>query len=377
MKTYVEYRDPRYGRSFMELVETRGDKVYLRNLGGGLAYPYPASGVIRTMTEEELYRKVPELRPRSKQEHSASYLNEVKKEAARHGVLNAEAANTGIYANVRVASDAWLAWYESLPLSARDVASDAYRHAYKDAKRPLESRGSWGPKENPKRNRNPKPRTLREQAILLRRLLARQDAEADRAAMRGRYSQALIDKAHATRLRLAAVNRQLGQTMADTTRMTREAGYAVNPKRPKANPFGSRIAVPVGQGLIIEGQRVNPRKKKASKRKAFQVQDLLFDKATWTVARAKAWAKRFGHKYGDVRESANFIHLRQFDPSDYQKGTLHNVYIAKNVEATVGVAKSHTDAAQQRGYNKRGPRQGSLFPRTTSAPVGDIDDVIW
>lgn len=51
------------------------------------------------------------------------------------------------------------------------------------------------------------------------------------------------------------------------------------------------------------------------RRGAMRVQSLLFPKETWTVARAKAWAKREGYRYGDVDEHGRYIHLRQFDPA--------------------------------------------------------------
>ncbi len=122
------------------------------------------------------------------------------------------------------------------------------------------------------------------------------------------------------------------------------------------------------------------KKKISRKRKAFQVQALLFPVEKWTEERAKAWARKNGHKGWPVDRSASYISIRQHSPSDYQKGSLHNVEIAKNVEATVGIPLSHSDAASTPGYNRRGPRQGSLFARETAVSREyrpDLDDILY
>lgn len=56
----VEYRDPKYGRVFSELVASDRDTILVRPMGGGLAWTYPASTVIRVITIEEYLRIVPE-----------------------------------------------------------------------------------------------------------------------------------------------------------------------------------------------------------------------------------------------------------------------------------------------------------------------------
>ena len=56
----VEYRDPKYGRTFSRLVSRDGDSVVVRSMGGGLAWAHPASAVIRTLTMDEYLRIVPE-----------------------------------------------------------------------------------------------------------------------------------------------------------------------------------------------------------------------------------------------------------------------------------------------------------------------------
>lgn len=56
----VEYRDPKYGRTFSELVSRDRDIILVRSMGGGLAWTYPASTVIRTLSIEDYLRIVPE-----------------------------------------------------------------------------------------------------------------------------------------------------------------------------------------------------------------------------------------------------------------------------------------------------------------------------
>lgn len=108
-------------------------------------------------------------------------------------------------------------------------------------------------------------------------------------------------------------------------------------------------------------------KKRASKRRtrAFQIQSVLLEIDSFTPARAKAWLKAHGHKYGDLEESERFYHARQHSPGDYQHKTLHNIQLAKHVEAVVGIPIEGSEAAEARGYNKRGPRQAKLaLPKT-------------
>ena len=50
-----------------------------------------------------------------------------------------------------------------------------------------------------------------------------------------------------------------------------------------------------------------------------EVQSLLFPVALWTVARAKAWAKRNGKRYGDVDVTEQYVRLRQADPGEFRR----------------------------------------------------------
>lgn len=122
-------------------------------------------------------------------------------------------------------------------------------------------------------------------------------------------------------------------------------GARVNPARvAKANPAKARSA----------------RSARGGKRKPFQVQSYEFDKSSFTEARAKAWLKQHGYRSA-IDEGPEFYHARQHSPSDYQKGTLHTIAIAKHVQAIVGIPKRGSDASEASGYGARGPRQGRLF----------------
>lgn len=50
-----------------------------------------------------------------------------------------------------------------------------------------------------------------------------------------------------------------------------------------------------------------------------RIQVVLFPKGRFTVAQAKAWASKEGLKHGDVDTHGEFIHLRQEDPSHFQR----------------------------------------------------------
>ena len=66
-----------------------------------------------------------------------------------------------------------------------------------------------------------------------------------------------------------------------------------------------------------------------------RVQTLLFDKDRFSLSDAKAWARRHNWKASDVDEKENFIHLRQEDPSHFQR--IRTVYLGgRGVQARVG-----------------------------------------
>lgn len=79
------------------------------------------------------------------------------------------------------------------------------------------------------------------------------------------------------------------------------------------------------------------------KKTASKIQSLLFSKNVYTKARAKAWAKRGGFKYGRVETGgpdSNYIRIRQRDPQpkNWQKlnGTFRTKTLTKGVRAIIG-----------------------------------------
>lgn len=66
-----------------------------------------------------------------------------------------------------------------------------------------------------------------------------------------------------------------------------------------------------------------------------RVQVLLFPRHRFTVATAKAWAKKHDWKSGDVDVTDAYIHLRQEDPSHFRR--IRTVFLGgRGVEARVG-----------------------------------------
>lgn len=66
-----------------------------------------------------------------------------------------------------------------------------------------------------------------------------------------------------------------------------------------------------------------------------EAQSLLFPRSAWTAARAKAWAKRNGHRYGDVDVTDRYVRLRQDDPGKYRR--LRTINFGRGIKAVVGV----------------------------------------
>ena len=67
-------------------------------------------------------------------------------------------------------------------------------------------------------------------------------------------------------------------------------------------------------------------------------QTLLFPTYKFTVAEARAWARRHGWKSDDVDVKEEYIHLRQEDPSHFRRiRTVH--FGGSGVEARVGWKK--------------------------------------
>jgi hypothetical protein len=69
-----------------------------------------------------------------------------------------------------------------------------------------------------------------------------------------------------------------------------------------------------------------------------RVQSLMFPTDRFTVAGAKAWAAKHKWKHDDVDVKADFIHLRQEDPSHFSR--IRTQFLGgSGVEARIGWRK--------------------------------------
>ena len=75
-----------------------------------------------------------------------------------------------------------------------------------------------------------------------------------------------------------------------------------------------------------------------------KIQTLIFDKAHFTEAEAKAWAEKHDFKSGDVDETEHSFRLRQREPSEFQKGSFRTITLTDGVKAVIGRPKSETAA---------------------------------
>lgn len=124
-------------------------------------------------------------------------------------------------------------------------------------------------------------------------------------------------------------------------------------------------------------RRSSKRKKRASKSrtKAYQVHEFLLDRETFDLPTARAWLKSHGHSASQLSFSEDFIHAVQFPRGDYRPGTLHNIQVAKHVQATVGIPYEGSDAAEAPGYNLRGPKQAKMkFTPAGQVAIGHTAD---
>jgi hypothetical protein len=80
-------------------------------------------------------------------------------------------------------------------------------------------------------------------------------------------------------------------------------------------------------------------KKENPHQESSEVQSLVFDNSVFSVAKAKAWAKKHNFLYGSVDEKANSIRLRQRDPSDFLPSHFGTIPITDGVMAVVGVPR--------------------------------------
>lgn len=89
-----------------------------------------------------------------------------------------------------------------------------------------------------------------------------------------------------------------------------------------------------------------------------EVQSLLFSRAQWTPASARAWAKEHGYRTPKPDITAGTIRLRQHSPDEYQKGRLRTITFGTGgagIKAIVGPPRGDTGRAKQRAKGRHNP----------------------
>lgn len=71
-----------------------------------------------------------------------------------------------------------------------------------------------------------------------------------------------------------------------------------------------------------------------------KVQSLLFDRGSWTLAKAKAWARRRGYRTGIVDAKEGTIRLRQGAPSRFRRDTFRTIRFSPTLQAVVACPAS-------------------------------------
>src|SRR6516164_7956636 len=135
------------------------------------------------------------------------------------------------------------------------------------------------------------------------------------------------------------------------------------PKRRKAHRRSSKASVtktPRRRARSVSGQFTSTAMVLAPRRPSMHVQSLLFSRrAGWTVSRAKAWAKSHTNSatgrpyhYGDVDETADYIHLRQEPP---RGGVTRTITLGKGIKARVtrGASREGVKETAMAGKRRR------------------------
>lgn len=132
--------------------------------------------------------------------------------------------------------------------------------------------------------------------------------------------------------------RQTRDIWAEETARSNALALARDLDSPVATKLAKRILAEIPtrqQGLF--GARANPRD-------TTNVQTLLFDKAVFTPARARAWAERHGYRAPKVdagSATATKLRVRQHAPNGFFKGSFHTVPFGEGVSAVVGRPRQH------------------------------------
>ena len=94
-----------------------------------------------------------------------------------------------------------------------------------------------------------------------------------------------------------------------------------------------------------------------------EIQTLLFDARQWTPLRAQQWALDHGFKASQVDQPAEYLRLRQHEPSQYMPDRMRTIDLsgAKGIKAVVGVPKRETGRQHLRSEGAgRSRRNGAL-----------------
>jgi hypothetical protein len=96
-----------------------------------------------------------------------------------------------------------------------------------------------------------------------------------------------------------------------------------------------------------------------------QTQSLLFSRADgWTVEKAKAWAKKHGHKSSKVDVTDQYVRLRQLDPKGFQ--VKRTVPFGKGIRAVV--AREETMAAKKKTTRRPAAKRTAAKRKPAAKP---------
>jgi len=109
-----------------------------------------------------------------------------------------------------------------------------------------------------------------------------------------------------------------------------------------------------------------------------KVQTLLFKTEKFDVAAAKAWAKENDFKYGDVDEKDNYIHLRQIEPDEFDKGSFRTIGFTDDIKAVIGCPKEKlaSGASVRHSPSRKGPTDSATWHEEGFRMIGN-DGNLW
>lgn len=91
------------------------------------------------------------------------------------------------------------------------------------------------------------------------------------------------------------------------------------------------------------------------------VQSLLFDRSSWTTAKAKAWAESQGYRYGKVDVTDQYIRVRQSDP--HGSRVKRTIPFGKGIRAVVAREESQSMATTKEARRRTRKKVSRKRPR--------------